>query len=138
MSAASAKASSRGVSVTVGGDAELAGLGAREDAGREHQLLGDVDAAELDRNHVPVMSGRRPQRTSLTERGVGVDVADVGAEGDLQAAAEGVAVDGGHHRHGKLLPHLGDLLAEVGAPPGRAGGSRRRRGRPRRRRRPSP
>ena len=63
------------------------------------------------------MSGTSPQCTSRTDScGVRVDDADVGAEGDLQSTAEGVAMDGGDHRDGQLLPHPGDLLAEVGEP----------------------
>ncbi len=43
-----------------------------------------------------------------------MDDADVGAESDLQPTAEGVSVDGGDHRYRQLLPHPGDLLAEMG------------------------
>ena len=40
--------------------------------------------------------------------------ADVGPEGDLDAAAEGVTVDRGDHRDGHLLPDPRGLLTEVG------------------------
>jgi hypothetical protein len=52
----------------------------------------------------------------LADRPLGIARAepDVGAERDLQAAAEGVAVHGGDHRDRQLLPHPADLLAEVG------------------------
>jgi hypothetical protein len=38
--------------------------------------------------------------------GVGRDDAHVSAEGDLQSAAERVALDRGDHRHGQLAPHV--------------------------------
>ena len=46
--------------------------------------------------------------------GVGRDEADVGGERDLQAAAEGHAVDRGDHRHRHLGPDPGGALGEVG------------------------
>ena len=52
----------------------------------------------------------------LTHRELGVGRAepDVGTQRDLEAAAQRVPVDGGDHRDLQLLPHPGDLLAEVG------------------------
>ena len=59
---------------------------------------------------------RHEAPVDLAHRQLGgrVDEADVGAEGDLDAAAEGVAVDGRDHRDGQLLP-------DPGRPAGRGG-----------------
>jgi hypothetical protein len=60
------------------------------------------------------MSGIKPQRISITEARVGGDDAQIGAEGDLQTAAESDAVDHGDHRHRDLGPHPGGALGPVG------------------------
>ena len=61
------------------------------------------------------MSGISPQCTSRIESyASGGDDPDVGAERDLGAAADAVAVDGGDHRRRQELPAVGDALGEVG------------------------
>ena len=85
---------------------------------REDQLLGDVGAHEVRQHERPGHVGHEaPVHLAHRELGVGMDDADVGAERDLDSAAERVPVHGGDHRHGHLLPHPADLLAEVGDPP---------------------
>ena len=67
--------------------------------------------------NVPVMSGTSPQWTSRTDIFVsGCTIRMSAPEGDLQPAAERVAVDRGDHGNRDLLPHPADLLAEVGDP----------------------
>ena len=64
------------------------------------------------RNWVPVMSGIRPQRISSTEIcASGCTMRMSAAEGELEAAAEGVAVHGGDDGGGELGPDVDGLLA---------------------------
>ena len=78
----------------------------RHDARRERQLLGDVGPDEPGQEQrAGHVRHQPPVDLAHRQLGVGVDDADVGAEGDLDAAAEGVAVDGGDHRDRQLLPH---------------------------------
>ncbi len=61
------------------------------------------------------MSGTMPHLISrIDEARVRRDVADVGAERDLEAAAKGVPMDRGDHRNGKCAPDVSRLLPGVG------------------------
>ena len=81
--------------------AEGHSLAAIDDPGRERQLLGDIGTNEPGQEQRAGHVGHQaPVDFADGQLGVGMDDADVGAEGDLQPAAEGVTVDGGDHRHG--------------------------------------
>ena len=133
---ARASASSRGVSREPGGQARGASASRpRHHPGGEGQLLGHVGAHEpAEDQRAGHVGHQAPVDLADRQLGVGVHDADVGAERDLDAAAERVAVHGGDDRDRDLLPHPGHLLAEVGDAP--VGHRRRVAGRPRRSRRP--
>ena len=90
-------------------------LGALDASPSEDQLLGHVEADEMRAaSGVKPMSGIRPYLISRIEIShVGRRDSDVGAERQLGATADAVAVERGDHRNRQPLPVVGDALREV-------------------------
>ena len=66
---------------------------------------------------MPAMSGTMPHLISrIDEARVRRDIADVGAERDLETAAERDPMDRGDDRNGKRAPDISRLLEVVGDP----------------------
>jgi PII-like signaling protein len=110
------------VGIDLGRQAQRHGLLAAHDAPGEGQFLGDVPADELGQHlaagHVwhqapPDLHHRQPR--------VRRDDADVGAERDLQAAAQRIAGHGRDDRNGDLRP---DVRGPLSGGPGRPGARR--------------
>ena len=100
-----------------GGDADRVRLAAVEHAGGERELLGHVGAHQLRQHERAGHVGHQaPVHLAHAQLRVGVHDADVGAQRDLDAAAECVAVHRSDDRDRHLLPHPRHLLAEVGDP----------------------
>jgi hypothetical protein len=98
-----------------GGEADPGGLLTGQHAAGERELLCDVLADEADQGggagHV---RDEPPADLQHRQLRIGRDDADVGAERDLQAAAERVPVDGGDDGLRHLPPDVHRLLPEVG------------------------
>ena len=90
-------------------------LGAVEHPRRQHELLGDVEADQPGQRAGDAHVGdQAPVDLADRDARVGCDEPDVGAERDLGAAADAVAVDRADHRDRQGLPAVGDPLGEVG------------------------
>ena len=97
------------------GQTEFRGLDAADHTSGEGELLGDVGAHEvpqqLGAGHV---GNEAPDDFAHGESRLRVDDPQVGAEGDLEAAAVGHAMDCGDHRYRHRVPDPGRGLAAVG------------------------
>ena len=96
-------------------EAELLGLGAVEDAAGVGELAHDVLARQMAHElRAGKIGHQAPLDLHHREARVGRGVAHVGAQHDLEAAAEGHAMDRGDHRHRQGAPQPGALLRPVG------------------------
>ena len=117
ISAAIDIASSSGAVRQLRGETECERLTPVEHPRREDELLGDIGAHQrAEHQRAGHVGHQSPVHLAHAELRVGMDDADVGAERDLDATAQRVAVHRGDDRNRDLLPHPTHLLAEMRDP----------------------
>ena len=100
-----------------GGETVSQRFGARENASGHRQLADHVGAGELAHEGNSAHVGDdAPFDFHDREARVRRDIADVGAKGDLKAAAQCDPMDRRNDRNGKRAPDISRLLESVGDP----------------------